>query len=116
MNVPAIKDEVWKEIEAILPRPKQRRLSHPGRKPLSDRKVLNGILYILGNGIAFDRLPKKLGYGSGMTAWNRIADWKRARVWSKVQWLLTDGLPDTANWDWGRIDAVNTGRTNKRSR
>lgn len=87
MDVPPIKDVLWKDIQAVLPPPKPRRRRYAGRKPISDREVLNGIMYILRNGIAFDQLPQELGYGSGMTCWNRITKWKRAGVWQKLREL-----------------------------
>lgn len=37
-------DELWQIIEPLLPK-KKRRWRYPGRKPLSDREVLTGILF-----------------------------------------------------------------------
>jgi len=39
--------------------------------------VLNGILFVLTTGIAWQRLPRELGFGSGMTCWRRLRDWQR---------------------------------------
>jgi transposase len=33
--------------------------------------VLNAILFVLTTGIAWQRLPRELGFGSGMTCWRR---------------------------------------------
>jgi transposase len=42
----AIDDALWAEVEPLIPvRP--RRFRYPGRKPLPDRLVLNGILHVL---------------------------------------------------------------------
>jgi hypothetical protein len=35
----------------LLPPPKPRRFRYPGRKPVDDRKVLTGILFVLKTGI-----------------------------------------------------------------
>jgi hypothetical protein len=62
-----VTDELWDRIQPLLPiRP--RRFRYPGRKPLDDRQVLNGILFVLVTGISWEHLPRELGYGSGMTA------------------------------------------------
>ena len=50
-----ISDELWAEIEPLIPvRP--RRARYPGRKPIDDRRVLNGILHVLHTGIAWEDL------------------------------------------------------------
>jgi transposase len=63
-----VDDQFWQLLEPLLPR-SHRRYRHPGRKRLDDRKVLAGILFVLTTGIAWQRLPQELGYGSGMTCW-----------------------------------------------
>ena len=38
-----------------------------------------------------ESLPKKLGLGSGMTCWRRLAEWQEAGVWDRLhQVLLAD--------------------------
>lgn len=76
--MPTVTDELWDRIQPLLPvRP--RRFRYPGRKPLDDRQVLNGILFVLVTGIGWEHLPRELGYGSGMTCWRRLRDWNAAR-------------------------------------
>jgi transposase len=58
-----VSDELWDRIEALLPR-RERRFRYPGRRPLSDRQVLCGILYVLHTGIQWEYLPQELGFGS----------------------------------------------------
>src|SRR5437762_7934471 len=48
-------DGLWQRIEPLLPK-KQRRFRYPGRKPLDDRKVLQGILFVLHTGIGWEHL------------------------------------------------------------
>ena len=52
MAKPILDDELWKWIEPLLPPPKPRRLRFPGRRPLANRKVLTGILFVWKTGIA----------------------------------------------------------------
>jgi transposase len=67
MSKPLIDDELWVLVEPLLPEPKARRFDHPGRKPLEDRAVLNGIVFVLKTGIDWDDLPAELGWGCGKT-------------------------------------------------
>jgi transposase len=46
-----------------------------GRYPVDDRKVFSGILFVLHTGIRREWLPAELGFGSGMTCWQRLRDW-----------------------------------------
>jgi transposase len=41
-----VPDGLWERIEPLLP-VRQRRFRYPGRKPLDDRQVLQGILFVL---------------------------------------------------------------------
>jgi transposase len=53
-------------VQPLLAR-EERRFQSPGRERLSKRKALSGILFVLHAGIAWRHLPKKLGFGSGIT-------------------------------------------------
>ena len=101
MRVPLVDDEFWQLIEPLLPRP-TRHYRHPGRRRLDDRKVLNGILFVLTTGIAWQRLPPELGFGSGMTCWRRLRDWQRAGVWQQLHELLLARLRQAGRLDLSR--------------
>ena len=60
-----VSDGLWERLEPLLPR-RQRRFRYPGRKPLDDRRVLQGILFVLHTGIGWEHLPQELGFGCGM--------------------------------------------------
>ena len=85
-------DELWSLIEPLLPPPKPRRFKYPGRKPLSPRKVLTGILFVLKTGIPWEDLPREMGCGSGMSCWRYLQRWQQAGVWNKVHKALLDRL------------------------
>ena len=74
--------------------------------PLDDRAVLTGILVVLARGIGFERLPKELGFGSGMTCWRRLRDWQQAGVWPLMAQLLAEQLPDGRYIDFRRVAAA----------
>lgn len=61
MAKPIVDDELWALIKPLLPAPKPRRAHYPGRKPLNDRSVLTGILFVLQSGIPCEMLPQEMG-------------------------------------------------------
>jgi len=101
MSPRLIDDELWELIAPLLPR-SPRRYRYPGRRRLDDRKVLNGILFVLTTGIAWQRLPQELGYGSGMTCWRRLRDWQQAGVWQQLHELLLTRLRQAGRLDLSR--------------
>jgi transposase len=73
-----VSDELWELLEPLLPR-KERRFRYPGRKPLPDRQALQGILFVLHTGIAWQHLPSELGFGSGVTCCGALVCYRRLR-------------------------------------
>lgn len=101
-NLPwTVPDELWDRLEPLLPQ-RERRFRYPGRKPLPDRQVLSGILYVLHTGIQWEYLPKELGFGSGMTCWRRLRDWNEAGVWQQLHEVLLAELNAALRLDWSR--------------
>ncbi|WP_435878762.1 IS5 family transposase [Streptomyces klenkii] len=96
-----VSDELWERVEPLLPR-KERRFRYPVRRPLPDREVLCGILYVLHPGIQWEHLPQELGFGSGMTCWRRLRDWNEAGVWQRLHEVLLAELNAAARLDWCR--------------
>jgi transposase len=97
-----VSDQLWERIAPLLPPPKRRRRRYPGRKPLDNRQVLTGILFVLKTGIPWEYLPKELGCGSGMTCWRRLHAWQRAGVWAKLHRRLLGELQAADQLDWSR--------------
>ncbi len=102
MAKPLLSNELWEELAALLPPPKPRRYSFPGRKPIDNRKVFTGILFVLKSGIPWEALPREMGCGSGMTCWRRLYEWQQAGVWQQVSKLLQEKLPEADKLDWSR--------------
>ncbi|NJP46052.1 IS5 family transposase [Streptomyces sp. PRB2-1] len=96
-----VSDELWGRIEPLLPR-RERRFRYPGRRPVPDREVLCGILFVLRTGIQWEHLPQELGFGSGMTCWRRLRDWNEAGVWQRLHEVLLAELNAAARLDWSR--------------
>ncbi|MEX3581682.1 MAG: IS5 family transposase [Burkholderia sp.] len=103
MAKPIFDDELWALIEPLLPLPKRRRTRYPGRKPLDNRAVLTGILFILQTGLRWDLLPREMGCGSGMSCWRRLRDWQAAGVWEQLHEVLLARLRAADQIDWSRV-------------
>ena len=69
-------DFEWGVIESLVP--KDRR----GRKPGNNRRVLNGIFWVLRTGAPWRDLPER--YGPYTTAYNRFNRWRKAGIWDRL--------------------------------
>ena len=115
-------DELWGLVAPLLPPPKPRRTRYPGRKPLDDRAVLTGILFVLQSGIPWEMLPQEMGCGSGMSCWRRLRAWQEAGVWQRLHEVLLARLRTANAIDWSRcivdsssIRAVGSGQKQDRT-
>ena len=88
MTKELIDDELWSFIEPLLPVRPSRNRRHAGRKPIADRAVLNGIIFVLRSGTAWNLLPQELGWGSGSVCWRRLDAWQKAGVWQRIHEAL----------------------------
>ena len=102
MAKPLVADELWEFLQPLLPPPKPRRFRYPGRKPIDDRQVLTGILFILKTGLPWEDLPVEMGCGCGMTCWRRLAAWHQAGVWVRLAQVLLAHLAEADTIDWSR--------------
>jgi transposase len=100
MAKPLVSDELWAEVEPLLPpeppKPKG------GRPRVPDRACLTGIPFVLRAGIPWELLPQEMGCGSGMTCWRRLRDWQQADVWHRLHRQLLDKLGEADKIDWTR--------------
>lgn len=102
MHSRLLPDDLWAEIQPLLPKPKRRRRRYPGRRPIDDRKIVTGILFVLKTGIPWDDLPAELGLGSGKTIKRRLAKWARIGVWTRLLAVLHARLNAAGMIDWSR--------------
>ena len=96
-----VSDELWELFEPLLPK-RERRFRSPGRKRFDDRLALQGILFVLHTGIAWQHLPVELGFGSGVTCWRRLDEWQRAGVWERLHEVLLAELRAAGELEWSR--------------
>jgi len=98
---PLLDDRLWNRIGPLFP-VKKRRFRYPGRKPLSNRAALTGILFVLRTGIPWEYLPQEMGCGSGMTCWRRLRDWQKAGLWNQIHRVLLSELRGADQIDFSR--------------
>ena len=71
-----LSDFEWSVIEPMLPK------GRPGPARKDDRRVMNGIFWVLRTGAPWRDLPER--YGPYTTAYNRFNRWRKAGVWDRL--------------------------------
>ena len=84
----------WRVIEPLLPNKPR------GVPRVDDRRVLNGIFWVLRSGSPWRDLPGR--YGPHTTCYNRFRRWMKAGVWDRIM----DGITDTYGGDVRMIDGT----------
>ena len=69
-------DNEWAAIKPMLPNKPR------GVARVNDRRVLNGIFWVLRSGAPWRDLPQT--FGPYTTCYNRFVRWRRAGVWGKI--------------------------------
>src|SRR3954454_5133589 len=69
-------DYEWIAIKPMLPNKPR------GVPRVNDRRVLNGIFWVLRSGAPWRDLPE--AFGPYTTCYNRFVRWRRAGVWSRI--------------------------------
>jgi transposase len=93
---PELTDEQWELLAELLPEPEP--APGGGPKPVPNRPVVEGILWVLRNGARWKALP--MGYPSPSTCWRRLAEWEASGVWLEAWRVLLDTLHAQQRLDW----------------
>jgi transposase len=90
-------DREWAAIRPMLPNKPR------GVPRVNDRRVLNGIFWVLRSGAPWRDLPQ--GFGPYTTCYNRFIRWRRAGVWSQIMEALA-GAHDGGRPNDRRLDCA----------
>jgi len=74
-------DFEWRVIEPLLPNKPR------GVPRVDDRRMLNGIFWVLRSGAPWLDLPER--YGPRTTCYNRFVRWRKAGVWHRLMDAIT---------------------------
>jgi transposase len=78
-----LSDYEWTAIKPMLPNKPR------GVRRVNDRRVLNGIFWVLRSGAPWRDLPET--YGPRTKCYNRFVRWRRAGVWDQIMNALAAG-------------------------
>src|SRR5258705_8336222 len=78
-----LSDYEWTATKPMLPNKPR------GVRRVNDRRVLNGIFWVLRSGAPWRDLPEV--YGPRTTCYNRFVRWRRAGVWDQIMDALAAG-------------------------
>jgi len=82
-----LSDFEWALVQPLLPNKPR------GVARVDDRRVLNGIFWVLRTGSPWRDLPER--YGPPTTIYNRFNRWAKAGVWLRVFEALAEKSPDS---------------------
>ena len=94
-------DERWAKLAPLLPEPKVGKKG--GRPRVSNRKVFEGVLWILRTGAPWSDMPKE--YPSASTCWRRLRDWEEQDIWLTAWRALLSELDQREQLDWSEAFA-----------
>lgn len=100
MAEPLVSDELWNELEPLIP---QKKADPRGGAPRKmTRRCLEGIVYVLRTGTQWQKLPVSQLWPSGTTCWRRFTEWSLAGIWPELHQRLLQKL--------GRLGQINLER------
>src|SRR5262245_47432713 len=95
-------DHEWTAIRPMLPNKPR------GVPRVNDRRVLNGIFWVLRSGAPWRDLPND--FGPYTTCYNRFVRWRRAGVWGRIMNALATAHDASVQRSTRRLSAcISTG-------
>lgn len=120
MAAELLPEELWREIEPLLPPPSG---ATTGRPPVSNKAALRGIIFVLRFGVPWQAVPFDAFGVSGSSCWRRFSEWTKAGIWPELHRKLLDRLGKEEGVDLQHVvvdsqsvRAVKGGRTPARTR
>lgn len=88
-------DRQWTFIQPLLPPP-----ALTGRPRANDRRIIEGIIYVLITGCRWQDVPRE--YGAPTTVWRRLRRWSAEGVWERIWRAALTALDQQGRPDWSR--------------
>ncbi len=104
-----ISDELWAQIQPLLPEHVNTHRFGGGRPRADDRKCMNAIFFVLRTGCQWNALDAT-GICPSSTAHDRFQEWVKAGLFQRL-WkagLLEYDKKKGLGWDWQALDGVMT--------
>ncbi len=101
MNRYELTDEQWQRLQPLLPSHKKE-----GRPPKDDRRIVNGMLWLLRTGAPWRDLPER--YGPWGTVSSRFYRWRKAGHWDRI-WAALQQQTDAKGqlrWEIHFVDST----------
>jgi transposase len=92
MNRGDLTNRQWEKLEPLLPK------SRRGRPREDDRRIVNGILWVLRTGAPWRDLPER--YGPWSTVHTRFRRWREAGVWEAILAAVQSEADEVGELDW----------------
>jgi transposase len=89
-------DEQWTVVQPLIPVP-AKRADGRGRPRIDDRKILNGILWIMRTGAQWMDMPDR--YPSYQTCHRRFQEWVKAGAFEEMLKALANDLKERGDLD-----------------
>ncbi len=86
-------DEQWRRLQPLLSRHQKE-----GRPRADDRRILNGIRWVLRTGAPWRDLPER--YGSWNTVYSRFYRWQQAGTWDRILHILQEEADARDQLQW----------------
>lgn len=90
-----LNDAQWALLKPLLPPQPSK-----GRKRRHDRRTINGIIYVLKTGCAWNDLPPQ--FGSATTCWRWFERWSADGTWERIWQALLGQLDAQAKLEWAQ--------------
>jgi putative transposase len=99
-----LSDELWQQIQSLIPPPPPTK--KVGRPRVDDRRILDGIIYVLRTGCQWKQVSKE--FSSGSTVHARFSEWVRAGVFAQMWALLLRDYDQLhgIDWEWQSMDGA----------
>lgn len=89
MAAELLPEDLWVEIEPLLPPPSR---AETGRPPVDNKRALRGIIFVLRFGVPWQAVPTDAFGVSGSSCWRRFREWTQAGIWPELHRRLLNRL------------------------